>query len=223
MNVRFTLIGDGPFDAVLVPILAKLVRGDCRVVEIESQFADPSVLPRAREGLSSRIAATLSLYPCDLLFIHRDAEKETLEFRRSEIQNSLIDLPDAGICVPVVPVRMTEAWLLFDEAAIRRAAGNPSGSIKLNLPRIQDVEFLPNPKGCLHEALVLASERRGRARVKFNSAIAAQRVIELIDDISPLTQLPAFRQLSTDTAAALERVARLKAAPPTHPTQRRAL
>jgi hypothetical protein len=36
--------------------------------------------------------------------------------------------------VCVVPVRMMEAWLLIDEMAIRRVAGNPNGRIPIELP-----------------------------------------------------------------------------------------
>jgi len=55
--------------------------------------------------------------------------------------------------VPAVPVRMTEAWLLFDEAAIRRAAGCPNGSMPLELPSLKTSEDIPDPKTILHEAL----------------------------------------------------------------------
>jgi hypothetical protein len=39
--------------------------------------------------------------------------------------------------IPVVPVRMTEAWLLADEFAIRSAPGNPNGTQSLDLPDLR--------------------------------------------------------------------------------------
>ena len=66
-------------------------------------------------SLSERISRSLELYPCDLLFIHRDAERAPVESRIAEIRESVKEkqiAPTPVICV--VPVRMTEAWLLID-------------------------------------------------------------------------------------------------------------
>ena len=45
--------------------------------------------------------------------------------RKAEVQAAIATLDKPAICV--IPVRMQEAWLLFDEIAIRHAAGNPHG------------------------------------------------------------------------------------------------
>lgn len=208
MNVRYTLVADGPFDSALIPILTSLLRSDARVIEIESQFAIPSVLPPIREGLNARVVAALSLFPSDILFVHRDAERDGVEVRRKEIVDAVSELVEGGIFVPVIPVRMTEAWLLFNEPAIRRAAGNPNGRLPLNLPRIQDTELLPDPKAALHGALSVASERRGRALSKFNVREAAARVVDLIDDFSCLSVLSAFQQLKAYIGPALDKIER---------------
>jgi hypothetical protein len=51
--------------------------------------------------------------------------------------------------VCVIPVKMTEAWLLIDEKAIREAAGNPKGRQPLNLPKPSKTEELSDPKETL--------------------------------------------------------------------------
>ena len=63
-----------------------------------------------------------------MLFIHRDAEREPHEKRVAEVEAALegVELGETQP-VPVVPIRMQEAWLLFDERAIRYASGNPKG------------------------------------------------------------------------------------------------
>ena len=46
-----------------------------------------------------------------------------------------------GFCIVcVVPIRMTESWLLISEPAIRRAASNPRGREVIHLPRLQKME-----------------------------------------------------------------------------------
>lgn len=74
----------------------------------------------------------------------------------------------------IVPVRMQEPWLLFDEQAIRRAAGNPGGKTALPLPRLTQLESLPDPKETLYGLLVAASEHQGRRRGRFNPSRAAR-------------------------------------------------
>lgn len=105
---------------------------------------------------------------------------------------------DSGIFsyVLVVPVQMTETWLLIDEAAIRMAAGNPHGRVPLDLPSLARLERLPDPKGYLHERLRLASEKSGRRLDQFQRGVGerVQRVAALIEDFSPLRHLAAFAQ-----------------------------
>ncbi len=198
MKIRYTLLADGPSDSALLPILTWLIKRDLRVSEIDVQFAHPTVLPSASKGLAARATAALSLYPANILFVHRDAEREPGHVRRQEIMEALARPLQMNLFIPVVPVRMTEAWLLFNEAAIRRAAGNPNGRMPLNLPRVQDIELIPMPKGSLQTALKTACELRGRALAKFNAREAAGRVADLIDDFSPLCSLNAFKDLQAD-------------------------
>ena len=60
-----------------------------------------------------------------------------------QIRRALEGMPVRHVLV--IPVRMTEAWLLIDELALRRAAGNPNGRNPLDLPALKDLEALPEP------------------------------------------------------------------------------
>lgn len=140
------------------------------------------------------MAAVREEFQPHMLFVHRDAEAQDPELRHREI-------PDVGLAlVRVVPVRMTEAWLLFAEAPIRRAAGRPGGGPPLELPAMSRVEELPDPKSRLRELLVLAAAARGRRLVQLRRDLpaAVHRVAELIEDFSPLRQLPAFARFERD-------------------------
>lgn len=148
--------------------------------------------------LSDRMKKSVALYPCGLLFVHRDAERVPYADRKAEIEHAVavakLDVP----VVCVIPVRMQEAWLLMNERAIRRAAGNPSGRVALSLPAIKDLEALPDPKNTLYDLLKTASELRGRRLSKLRESALARRVAELIDDFSQLRVLPAFQSLEAD-------------------------
>ena len=102
-------------------------------MSVIGRWADFSHMPRQNDN-AARWRIAFEFYPCDVLFVHRDAEAQLPAFRREEVTRALAhtEIPH----VPVIPVRMTEAWLLADENAIRRAAGNPNGDEELNLPDI---------------------------------------------------------------------------------------
>ena len=203
-TLRFTLVTEGPTDAVLLHPLKWLLANNGVMRPIESAWADLRQLPKPPTRLENKIAAAFDLYPCDLIFIHRDADREPRVNRIDEIQRA-IKIVSADffsnksypyICV--VPVRMTEAWFLFGEAEIRRAAGNPAGMINLSIPPLQKIEGLPKPKETLHGLLQSATELSARRLKKFSPIQAFYRLAELIEDYSPLRQLPAFAALEAD-------------------------
>ena len=200
-DLHVTLITDGPSDQLLLRHVGWLLVQHLRPeVAIQRQWADLRTLRDKPAGLQEKLHAGLHLYPCDLLLVHRDAEKESPSHRYDEIRQAVESLDvDVPPFVSVVPVRMTEAWLLFDEQAVRRAAGNPNGRESLPIP-VADAENDPDPKHTLQESLRTASGLSGRRRKKFSTNEAVHRVAEYIDDFLPLRALPAFKQLEEDLA-----------------------
>jgi hypothetical protein len=195
-ELRCTLVADGPSDAMFMPLLEwLLLQHSARM--FASQFADPRLLRAPTNALSDRVRAGLDLYPCELLFVHRDAEGESVDARATEIGRALESVPHPPY-VAVVPVRMQEAWFLFDEGAIREAAGNPWGRENLTLPPLRRVERLPDPKQVLENALKAASGLRGRRLAHLRLGPMKRRVADLITDYEPLRALSAFERLELD-------------------------
>lgn len=203
-HLRYTLLGDGSSDQALLPVLTWLLRQNRVARVIEPLWADLRRARRRPKTLRDRLQLALYWYPCDVLFIHRDAENQDYRQRISEIETAVDGIRDDQNVPPficVVPVRMQEAWLLFNEIAIRKAAGNPSGRSVLTIPPVNTLEGVPDPKRVLHDALRTASELQGRRLKQFKPDVAAQRLAsEYIDDFSPLYHLPAFSRLRNDVA-----------------------
>jgi len=128
-------------------------------------------------------------------------EDKPLVQRVAEITAAVSGLPNP--LIPVVPVRMQEAWLLVNESALRRAAGNPNGRVSLQMPAIERLEDIPDPKRLLHDLLLTASELTGRRRKKQNPGRQAMRLGELIENYSPLRRLRAFQHAEAQTLAVL--------------------
>jgi hypothetical protein len=200
--MRFTLLTDGSSDQALLPILDWLLRQRTEA-PFQPAWADLRRIPAAPKALAERIAVALDFYPCDLLFVHRDAEREPPSQRAQEIREALSYVPACPPVVCVIPIRMQEAWLLFDEGALRKAAGRPNGRNALALPKLTSIEQDPDPKARLHALLREASGLFGRHAKRFRPEIQVHRLAELIDDFSPLLGLSAFQVLDAELRAAL--------------------
>jgi len=198
---QFTLLAEGSGDKALMPVLEWLWMEHRPDELCIGQFADLEYSNLKSRALEDKLAPALDLYPCDILFVHRDADKEGLEKRTQEIQAAVAatfapDKRPPVVCV--VPVRMSEAWMLFNEKAIRKAAENPNGSMPLDLPPLPKVEQIPDPKAKLRELLLKACGLPPQRLRSFNPSRAARLVTEFIDDFSPLRQLPAFARMEAE-------------------------
>lgn len=195
-ELRYTLVGEGPTDRRLLPILTWLLRQHT-TKPIAATWADLQVLRLGLNSLRDRVSAGVEFYPCDLLFVHRDADNQAPELRFAEIDaacSAVARVPH----VPVVPIRMQETWLLVSEPAIRLAAGRPGGRLPLRLPSRATLEGHADPKHTLHQALRTASELSGRRLARFDVAAAANRLSELIDDYESLRGLAGFDALESE-------------------------
>lgn len=198
MNIDCTLIGDGSSDKMLIPSIKWLLQEYFPQKAINIEYADLRPILPKKASLEEKICLAIELFPCDLLFVHRDVEKETYQKRQEEIDIALkkvqCSIPKT---VSVIPCRMSEAWLIIDANAIRIASGNPNGKISLNLPNINQLETLPNPKRDLEVLLKNATELNKKRLKRFNVHYAIHRVAENISDYSPLRKLSAFQALES--------------------------
>ena len=196
--LRFTLVGDGSSDQALVPVInwsiERVAGSSNRRFDVEFAGDFYGFKPKS---LKDKVAASMAQFPCDLLFVHRDAEREDRTRRVDEIEEACrsISLRDF---IPVVPVRMTEAWLLIDESAIRMAADNPNGSAPIQLPPVKKLEGIPDPKELSNNLLIEAPEKQGRRLAKFRTPSELSwrryRVAQQIGHFESLLDVPAFSE-----------------------------
>ena len=198
--LRSTLIAEGTADRALLPILRWLL-----VTHWAEAFADPQFFGTSAISLARRVSLAVRDYPCELLLVHRDADRATYQQRVDEIREAITASGISPIpLVCVVPVRATEAWLLLDERAIRRAAGHPNGRMGLSLPRPDEIEVVSAPKERLHDALRQAAELTGRRLKKFHVVTAVSRVAESMEDFANLRRLSAFRAFEGELCKVLD-------------------
>ncbi len=175
---------------------------------VQSDWADLYYSPEKLNSLTERISYTLDNFPCDILFVHRDNESSSEDdfvSRRTEVLDAWTGSIKSikNKMVPVIPIRMTEAWLLINEFAIRKASGNPNGDVEINLPPLNTLEKIPDPKNELRGLISTASELRKRNLRKLNLGQAVHLVSENITDFLPLQSLTAFKKFELDLRSVL--------------------
>lgn len=201
--MRYTLLGEGSSDRALLRIIDWTLRR-LDVAPITGTWADLRHSPWPTRDLAEKISAASLLYPCDVLFVHRDADNQGRKARVAEVaaaaERAVAD------CVPIIPVRMTEAWLLFDHHAIRTVADKPGSNAALALPRGVRAEVAADPKQLLDEAILQAASVTGRRLKQLRRDLPHRRyrVAELIEDFGPLEALPGYRAFRADVASWLE-------------------
>ena len=182
-QLTYCLVADGGTDrGLLEPIIDWSIRR-----------LDPDVRIDGRSFAKRRgsLDAFFERYDPDgmMTFVHRDAEGVPLTQRLKEFE-----VLEQRSIVPVVPVRMSEAWILFDGTAISGAVGRAIHPI--SVPSVSHLEGMSDPKAHLDDLLLRAAgSPTGRRLKSFNRDIVNRRieVARRIHDFSPLDSLPAFR------------------------------
>jgi hypothetical protein len=189
-QLTYVLVADGGTDRALTSIVDWAIhRLDPAVEILEPEF-------RKREG---SVQDFLHAFQTDamIVFVHRDGESATLEERLAEFE--AIERNDV---VPIVPIRMTEAWLLISGPAIAVAADHPGADI--TVPPIGQLGTIADPKHRLEVLLLQAAgQPTGRRRKRFLRSIVDRRVnvASLIGDFSLLESVPAFERFQADLKA----------------------
>jgi hypothetical protein len=208
MRLTGMLVADGSSDRLLKPIIEWLLSqylSPKTIIDIQVPDWGRLSSPDRLRTLSHRLAAARRFFEPDVYFVHRDTEKYgTWQERQQEIDESIqrVFRTDQPSYVRVVPVQMTETWLLHNEAAIREAAENPNGREPLTLPPVTRLEAMPEAKTRLLAILRTASGLTGRRLQKFeaNERRRLHRLADLQQEqgFAVLRALPAFQQLEQE-------------------------
>jgi hypothetical protein len=146
------------------------------------------------------------------LIIHADADHPSPERALGErIQPGLARITAAcqagesvcDIAVPLVPVQMTEAWMLADAEALRVVIGTRLVSQQFGLPaRARDLESDPDPKQTLHEVVSRALADRPRRRRRLDRSDLDEPLARQIS-LARLAEIPSYQQFVANLRLAL--------------------
>ena len=206
------LYAEGATDERFLPqLLWRLCDDLCLMLNQRVEVAPVEVLPvvKAAQIAGSRhdrilAAAEAASDLWSVLFVHADADGDAIAARASRVHPGLELLQQrfaSRIAVAVVPVRMTESWMLQDGNALRNVLGCTLSDKDWGLPGSDaGVEALTDPKQML-EQIFLSTQPSGPARRRGVGGLYAplgERV-----SLDRLRRLPSFRQTDQELQAAL--------------------
>lgn len=207
MILRILFICEGSSDSGITTHISRITAEHGHSAVVTDPLADQLPAP-PRKTVAAKLQAVKDLGGAyDLVVVHRDADKKDgrdprLEEIRSAVRLVMPDTPH----VPVIPIRMTEAWLLLDEAEIRRVAGSPNGKIPLDLPKPKNVESIQDPKAQLARTLAIASELSGRRLDTFKKRFSEHRrqLLDRINPDGPIREVQSWRDFNADFSSRLQ-------------------
>jgi Domain of unknown function (DUF4276) len=199
MTLRILFLREGTSDEGIAPhILTIAVKAgfDISITDPPLDEQDKRIGSSVQTKLRAAVKLGGSYH---LIVVHRDADRAGVEARVTEISDAVNVETGGSPFVPVVPVRMTEAWLLTSEQEIRRVAGKPNGKAPLDLPSLKMIEKIPDPKKVLREAIATASEETGRRLKVLNQRFSQnrRRLLERLDPDGPVAGLPSWQHFVT--------------------------
>lgn len=205
---RALLMTDGRSDLALSNHVQRICNREQAAVEVVP-LAQTQLPPGTGRRVGARLSAALGIdsgFQC--IFVHRDAENAPPERREQEVEEGVDHAGFGGPWAPIVPVRMTEAWLLLDEQAIREVAGRPSGREDLDLPSPGQVEGIADPKMVLQQALINAARVKGRHLKRFCKQFRThrRRLIEQLDPDGPVSNLLSWQRMVTNVQTAVHQL-----------------
>lgn len=196
MTIRIVFLREGTCDSGIVPHIEAIAADH----DLDVAVTDPELdrLPKP-PGLAveDKLRAVLDVGGVyDLIVVHRDADNQGVAARIDEIAAAVCAVSAEVPHVPVVPVRITEAWLLTSEDELRRVAGNPKGRISLDLPPVGALERIADPKELLRDTLAKASGVSGRRLDQVRKRFSQHRR-QLLDRSGPVTRLSSWQHFVT--------------------------
>lgn len=201
-----------------VRFLGNIIQRTFEELIFESQsynsVAPPANLTCTAKKFSQKILKLATLYSSlDVICVHCDADgRSSKKVMNNKINPAfqLVENSDKGkMCknlVAVIPVQMTEAWMLADFDLLKDEIGTRMSNRELELPvRINQIESLSNPKEKIINALRIAQASKPRRRRKIKISELYTPLSQKLS-IKELRELPSFRAFEENAREALKRL-----------------
>jgi len=142
--------------------------------------------------------------------IHADADDESddhaFKFRINPTFEEIRAIKE-GICdnlVPLVPIQMTESWMLADKSLLKEEIGTEMNDTQLGLAR--DPESVNNPKEVIAEAIRIARQSLTRRRRKDLDIGELYQPIGQKISLNKLEKIPSYNKFKEEVRNAYRKL-----------------
>jgi len=202
-DVRFlTSIIKRTFEEICFDCQGDLEILDIQNIKINKSTFSEDVISVARTGTND--------FGIMVLCVHTDADDNTdTNVYQNKINPALnvLENSDEDICkniVPVVPVQMTEAWMLADKELLKRELGTNKNDNELAI--YKTAEEYSDPKEAIKNAIVIVNqERTRRHRKDLNISDLYQRIGQSIS-INKLKDVPSYSKFQMNIREVLKKM-----------------
>lgn len=214
-SLELALYCEGPTDQLFLSIiiqrssrkiLEQYKQGSINISRVETIKINKTGL--RRDECVFQAASKAAKY--HVLIVHADADHPTREkalLERFQPGYRLVQQAEEKICknlLPIIPVRMTEAWMLADHEAMQDVLETALRVQELGLPsKARQVESDPDPKHTLRQIMQRACAERSRRHraVDLRSLYAplARRI-----NLERLGNVPSYKQFVKDLTETLK-------------------
>lgn len=159
------------------------------------------------------LAATLkgtSEYGISIMCIHADADNNSiddiLENKFSPLWESIKSHPDHSCCkiiVPIIPIKMTESWMMADKELLKKS---------INAKNIKDEELgldkkpeaYRDPKDAINKAISIAANQNQRKRIRNLNIGSLYEEMGGLIALEALEALPSYMSFTNSIRGALK-------------------
>lgn len=169
--------------------------------------------PSENEQAQRILAAARDASGYHLLLVHADADAYSPETARAErIQPGFALVQEAAKrneavcdrCVAIIPVQMTEAWLLADSDSLLQLIGTRESAENLGLRHTgHHIESIADPKAYVNSVLTNARMNMPRSRRKYVQLGSLYEPLARRISLDRLELLPSFLRFSADLTQSL--------------------
>jgi hypothetical protein len=170
------LYTEGPTDErFLPPLIRRTAEGVLAKYDGGDAWDDTLILPirptakqQRQNGAQKLLSAATNACGCHMLIVHADADGPTPDRARAERFDPGLELvKQAGesVCqdlLPIIPVQEIEAWLLADKEILLKKLGANKDATVPNIPSLQRLEAMANPKEHLDRVIEAVNGLKGR-------------------------------------------------------------
>lgn len=213
------LYAEGSTDERFLPIVIQrtavdlISRHSQRLVDVHvPQLIEPEENHTRAENIAAVARQVAGFH---LLFVHADADSPTADRAwRERIQPGLALITQAqaaaeAICadvVPVIPIHMTEAWMLVDHEVLLDVIGTTMQPHQLPRLSAQQIEDIADPKARLVETMQTALASRPKRVRRQRSSSELYEPLGRRIALARLAQLPSYQRFVDDLRQALARL-----------------